>query len=104
MTEARQVWLTPEHIGGQDPQVGQWYSLTQPCSAFALRKWDGSTPVRCRRGRFHRRAAPLRRGSGDEQEVVFEKSDAVQAACELASEGMFEVREAPSARARTLDR
>ena len=94
MTEARQVWLTPEHIGGQDPQVGQWYSLTQPCSAFALRKWDGSTPFAVGEVVSVVELRPY--GEALAQEVVFEKSDAVQAACELASEGLFEVREAPA--------
>ena len=93
MTEARQVWLRPEHIGGQDPQVGQWYALTEECSDFALRKWDGTRPFAV--GQVVA-IVELRSYGGALAQEVGAPTGVLRAMSELASDGLFEVREAPA--------
>ena len=93
MTEARQVWISPEDIGGQEPRVGQWYALTRACSDFALRGADGTPPLPV--GRVVAVVELRSYGAALAQEVEVVPT-VLQAASELASDGLFEVREAPA--------
>ena len=96
MTEVRQVWIEPEDIGGREPRVGQWYALTRACSDFALRGADGTPPLPVGRVVAVVELRSYGAALAQEVEVVPDLNIGLQAACELASEGLFEVREAPA--------
>ena len=85
----RQVWIDPEDIGGHEPRIGQMYALTRPNKSFALRGWDGTPELPA--GQVVAIVETRPYGSALAQEFQG-GGGVVQAAAELATDGLFELR------------